>query len=238
MMKAKQHESNAEMQLLSFVCHELRSPVQTIVATVDLLALMDLPSEAQSAIQKLDKSAGQLARMLGSVARFYRASVGALAERLEPVRLRELVQSVVDEVHDAGPVDIVIEAEVAPDLSATIDIDVDRVRHILSNYVLNAVRHGSGSVVRVAAYRHQDVIRIDVTNAGRFKGPQSSPSDWRAFERGDSATRDERGMGLGLVVVKLLAGQAGWEIGMLETSSPDETTFFVQLPFQPAGEQA
>ncbi len=44
-------------------------------------------------------------------------------------------------------------------------------------------------------------------------------------------------MGLGLVVVKLLAGQVDWEIGLSEEAASDTTTFFVQLPFRPAAQQ-
>lgn len=236
-MKASSTDHNSEAQILSFVCHELRSPVQKIVATVDLLALMDLPPDAHKAIQRLDRSACELARTLSSIARFHRASAGMFAEQLETVVLPELVLSAADEARDSYPDGPVIETILDEQLAGKIEVDRDRLKHILSNYVLNAVRHGTGPLVRIVARCNQSLLRIEVTNSGRFNGPRSDPLDWRPFERGNVASGEERGMGLGLVVVKLLAGQVDWEIGLSDEAASDTTTFFVQLPFRPAAQQ-
>ena len=86
----------------------------------------------------------------------------------------------------------------------TVRVDVPRVRQALVNMFDNARTHGADPVA-VAAERHGDRLRLEVTDRGPGFPPEVLQAAFEPFRRGRSAT----GSGLGLAIVQAVAEAHG-----------------------------
>jgi signal transduction histidine kinase len=222
--------------LLGMVAHELRTPIQAILANAESMALMSLPPDAQSALQRMERSIEVVLRRLDSIAQYVRSSTTAEAPEVRRFQLRDHVQSVIEEC--------TAEAEAN---SQRIDMEIDEacpyelytdsvgLHQVLSNYLRNAVRHGdAGAIVVRCSLSSMEAsgvgaVQISVTNPSRGVLVANRDAVWEPFVRSVPPANRPKGMGLGLAVVKLLASSSGWEVGLTE-DHPDRTTFLVRIP--------
>ena len=110
--------------------------------------------------------------------------------------------------------------------------DVDRLDQVLSNLVVNALRHTpEGGQVTLQAQRHDGDVQIIVGDTGEGITAEDLPYIFERFWRGDvSRTHvDGAGAGLGLAIAKQLidAHQGTIEV----TSTPNAgTRFTISIP--------
>jgi signal transduction histidine kinase len=225
--------------LLGIVSHELRTPIQTILADAEVMALMDLPSDAKLILERMFRSIDATLRRMDSISQYVRSSSESQPAVVSELQLASLLQDLVDE--SAGEAEkaglrVVVENFFAPEHVTT---DGDRLHQVLGNFVANAIRHGDGKgsiVVRAENIRLPDPIgdwlEVSVTNPGQGIPPALQDTIWQPFVRTTAGPKKIKGMGLGLAVVRMLASPVGWEVG-LRNNSPNSTTFFVRLPFAP-----
>ena len=100
---------------------------------------------------------------------------------------------------------------------------------ILSNLVSNALRHTDEGMVRLGAHRQGDTVVLGVFNSGV---PIDEADRASIFDRG-AKSPDSDGLGLGLAIVRDLAGKAGFTVN-LEVLPGEGNSFTVQVPAKPA----
>ena len=95
--------------------------------------------------------------------------------------------------------------------------DPGRVRQILTNLIVNAIRHTSaGGVVRVTLLLGE-TLTVEVVDSGEGIAPEHLPHVFDRFYRADqSRSRSTGGSGLGLAIAQELANAHG---GRLEVAS-------------------
>jgi signal transduction histidine kinase len=105
----------------------------------------------------------------------------------------------------------------------------DRLRQVFANLVDNAIKYTpqAGSV-RIAAARDGDTAVVTVTDTGIGISPDHLPRIWERLYRADPS-RTERGLGLGLSLVKAYVQAHG---GTVEAASEPGagSVFTVRLP--------
>jgi signal transduction histidine kinase len=118
-----------------------------------------------------------------------------------------------------------ITHETPPDDDVVVSVDPGALQQILGHLLENAVKYSpSGTTVRVAAYRDDGAVLIDVRDDGI--GLPADIDVFAPFERGDTTTE---GAGLGLYIVRNLARAMGGDV--TAQRNPDRgTTFSVRLP--------
>ncbi len=215
--------------------HELRTPVSTILASVETLASLDLTRESDAARRFIDiigRHARRLGELAGDMLELHRLESSGLA-----VQPREIqVASLLDELRlrfeplarDKG---VGYESAAEPaELSLRTD---DRLLHlILSNLIDNAIKFtDAGGHVRVEARRLEDgVVEFEVADDGCGIPLEDQP---RVFERFYQVRTDrsgpKRGTGLGLAIVRHAARALRAEPEL--TSAPGRgTTVRVRVP--------
>ena len=235
-------KDEASRTLLGMISHELRTPIQSILANVEVMGLMALPAEAKQALQRLERSVEVALTRLDSISQFVVSAAGPTTDSAEvqTVHLPTLISMVVDELSaEAERNDQVISIELDDDVPRSLETESTRLRQILTNFMANAVRHGEEGhiVVRcarmAASTSNLPALEISVTNKTHRFPTEGDDKLWQPFVRTAPDKNRPKGMGLGLAVVKLLADTAGWAVGC---DRPDDQTvrFFVRVPHDPS----
>jgi signal transduction histidine kinase len=189
-----------ERRFVADASHELRTPLALLRTELELARRRHrTPGELRAALDSAAEEVERLTRLAEDLLVLARADEGRLPLRREPIRVKELLETV------AGRFPQAIEVG-APD-GDTIVGDRLRLEQALGNLVDNALRHGAGRV-RLDAERRDGSLHLRVSDEGPGFPPELLPTAFERFTRGDEA-RERGGTGLGLAIVAAVAKAHG-----------------------------
>ena len=113
-----------------------------------------------------------------------------------------------------------------------IEADAGRLNQVLSNLVVNALRHTPpGGAITLAANRQDHFVRITVADTGEGIAPEELPFLFDRIWRGDRARTHSEGVGsgLGLAIARQLVQAHGGQI-TVQSEVGRGTTFTLDLP--------
>jgi two-component system sensor histidine kinase BaeS len=216
--RAFAEQNRLRRQLMADVAHELRTPLAILQGRIEGLLDGVYPRDAHHLAELLEETR-HLSRLVEDLGTLAHAEAGALELRKETVDLGDLVRDVAASL--PRPVAVVAPA----DLPA-VEADPVRIRQVLLNLLVNAVRHTppEGTVsVEVQARPQQILIRVRDTGSGI--APEDLPHIFERFQKGT----DSRGSGLGLAIARKLILAHGGDIG-IESAPGKGTEVTVSLP--------
>ena len=226
--------------LTADVAHELRTPLHIIQGNLE--GILDGVYEAtpEHINATLDETR-HLARLVDDLRTLSLAESGQLPLVRAPVDVQDLLSDVVVsfgaqaemkgvalritsyELRTNGPTQ-------AEDLQ--IDADAGRLNQVLSNLVMNALRHTpAGGQITLSAERQGEFVHICVADTGEGIAPADLPFLFDRFWRGDRARTHTEGVGsgLGLAIARQLIQAHGGKISV-ESAVGRGTTFLLDLP--------
>jgi signal transduction histidine kinase len=211
-------------RLLADLGHELRTPLTVVRG--ELEAIVDGVHDADpDHLEALLDEVAVMERLLEDLRTLSMAEAGALELHVEPIDLATLVTDTVESHRRTSEARGVALSVDAVDVGEML-IDPVRIREVISNLVVNALRampEGGGLRVTVGLDGDQAVIRIRDTGSG------IEPDDLdRVFERFAKGSTSA-GSGLGLTISRDLVEAHG---GLITISSEPGigTTVEVRLP--------
>ncbi len=230
MLAALEQNHQALQRFLGDASHQLRTPLTTIRANLDLAERPGIPQDERRAIlADARDEAERMGRLIGDLLSLARAESGARLE-FGPVELDAvLVESVRRQRQAATHVRMSV-ATVEP---AIVDGDRDRLRELLEILLDNAARYtpSGGSVVAALEVRDERaVIRVEDTGMGLDDEDRA-----RLFERLYRGRRAREirpsGTGLGLAIARWIAEAHGGTIQLTDRDGGG-TTVTVTLPLR------
>lgn len=228
MLQALEENHQALQRFLGDASHQLRTPLTTIRANLDLARRPDLPDEERGAIlADARDEAERMGRLIGDLLSLARAESGARLE-FAPVELDALLIESVRRERQAAPHVRMSVSSVEP---AVVDGDRDRLRELIGILLDNAARYTPPGGSVVAALELRDglaVVRVEDTGIGLDEADRG-----RLFERlyRGSRAREMRpsGTGLGLAIAHWIVTSHAGTIEMTDRSGGG-TVATVALP--------
>jgi len=243
MASALQQRVERDARFASDVSHELRSPLMTLSASVQVLESRrdDLPERAQAALDLLAADVVRFQGLVEDLLEISRFDAGAVRLHLEHLPVAEFVrQAVAVSSLPATPVITTPEAE-----ELLIRGDRRRLARVIANLIDNGRIHGGGDL-QVSVNLHFDsesssddtggltrTVQIAVDDRGPGVPSEDRELVFERFARGGSAGRrgTSEGAGLGLSLVRehvrLHRGKV-WVTDRLDGESGSR--FVIELP--------
>ena len=214
------------------VSHELKTPLQSIMGSAELLQNGLVKPEDQAAfVARIYDEAARLVTLIEDIIRLSQLDEG-VSLPAESVALLPLAQETVRGLHDAAE---------AKNVTMTVtgeDITVQAARRLLSevlyNLCDNAIKYNvTGGSVTVEVSRCGDSAMLTVADTGIGIPPEHQSRVFERFYRVDkSHSRQSGGTGLGLSIVKHAVSDLGGGIH-LESTPGQGTTIRVTVPLAP-----
>jgi signal transduction histidine kinase len=214
---------------LDNVSHDLRTPLARLRASAEgALAAPPDVERYREALSDCVEESDRVLVMLTTLMDISEAESGVLALKREAVALADVVERAVELYRDVGEAKG-IAIDVEADGSVVVAGDRTRLEQVAANLLDNAVKYtGSGGQVRVRIAREGKLAVLRVSDTGVGIPAEEVPLIWDRLFRGDRS-RSERGLGLGLSLVKAIVEAHG---GAVEVASEPGhgSTFTVSLP--------
>lgn len=229
MVDALRERIARDARFASDVSHELRSPLTTLAAALEVLQTRrgELPERSQAALDLLSEEVQRFERLVQDLLEISRLDAGASELALDEVRLGQLVLHAVEAAAPGGELMVDLDAAAA---QLVVRADKRRIERVLANLMENARIHGGG-VVRIAVEHQNGHVRLAIEDAGPGVPPEDRERIFERFSRGAGAGRRGRGEGSGLGLalvaehVRLHGGRA-W----VEERESGGSRFLVELP--------
>lgn len=219
-----------EQQLVGIVSHDLRGPLNAILAGASMMLQRDSiePWQAKT-VARILSCAERSNRLIRDLLDFTQARMGGgIPVRPGPADLHELTLQVVEEARVAH---VEREIRVSQSGDGRGQWDSDRIAQVISNLVTNAVKYSpEKTLVRVETEGTAEQVVLRIHNQGEPIAADLLPRIFEPLRRGKRrANRSDRSIGLGLYIVRELVLAHG---GTVEVSSTEAagTTFTVSLP--------
>jgi len=212
---AQRDRDQAERQSMqSSIAHEIRTPLTAVIGTLYTLALPSLtPDKAADLVSRATRQAEQLHELVEDLLKS-----GHAHNELVPRAAQEVVEvtELLDDVTMAVSARLELDRltiDVPPGLM--IRTHPSRLRQILVNLLVNAAKYTpAGSPVRVEVDMLDGAVRFDVIDHGPGVAADLAESLFEPFRQGPGSAR-AGGLGLGLYLVRGLAGSLGGDVKLL-----------------------
>ena len=220
-------------QFLSFVSHELRSPLSAIKGWATILAQKsDDPALVRRGLEAIERNANLQVKLVDDMIDHARLATGKVRVELSPVDARSVLETVLEGMDPtARAKGVRIDRRIEPG-PMRIHADSDRLLQIFWNVLSNAVKFTpAGGRVEAAMYRSGRFIEVVVTDTGKGIDPEFLPYVFDTFRQEEGrVARSEGGLGLGMSITRQLVELHGGNITAASQGPDLGSAFTICLP--------
>jgi signal transduction histidine kinase len=212
-------------QFIAVLGHDLRNPLASIGAGIQLLQKTPLDQKARSIVTMMDRSVARMTALISEILDFARGRLGAgISVNRSATRMESILKQVIAELQTTHPGRII---ETDFQLKRPVVADRTRISQLFSNLLGNALMYGAeNEPVRVTATSNEQ-FELVVCNKGTPIPAAAMDHLFQPFSRGAIRPR-QQGLGLGLYIAAEIARAHG---GKIEAkSSAEETRFTFTMP--------
>ena len=232
--------NKVKTEFLANVSHEIRTPLTAIIGFSDMiLSDSKLDSDLRQKNNTIRQSAVFLKTMIDDFLDFTKAHESHIDFHVESVRLEAVLQevsSILSVRCQEKKLSFAIVYENS--IPTFLKCDTNRLKQILFNLIGNAIKFTiKGGITVTVAYDLQDPgLTIKIIDTGVGISNQDRDRIFGRFVQVDSSmTRTETGSGIGLSLSQLICRAWGGSLVLADTS-PQGSTFKVNLPLKPDGD--
>jgi len=215
--------------------HELRTPLQTIVGTLELLQQTDLDTEQAEHVRQLQFSSDILLSFANNILDFAKIQSGKFTIEKIPMNIIDITEQTVDliclEAYNRG---LEVVTDIDYGIFPFIRGDPIRIQQVLLNFIKNALKFTHKGYIHTRLSKTHDGRRLlfEVEDSGIGIPEENQTHLFKDFYQGHaSTTRKYGGTGLGLSISKGLVDAMGGELGMRPNPSGG-SVFWFSIPLE------
>ncbi len=234
--RAEAEEANRlKDEFLATLSHELRSPLNAIVAWSHILRDPGLdPATVRRAVEVIDRNAKAQTQLVADLMDVSRIITGKFHLNLGAVRLSEVIELAADTVRPAArarTIDLQLSIDPA---AGPVSGDASRLQQVIWNLLSNAIKFTPvGGSVQVLLQDAGSHVELSVRDDGPGIDPAFLPYVFDRFRQADSSsTRQHAGVGLGLAIVRHLVELHGGTVEARNREDRPGAVLVVRLPRQ------
>lgn len=218
---------------LGKMSHEVRTPLNGIIATSDLLKTESLTQEQQEYVDVINQSGHALMSIINDVLDFSQIESGKLKLEEQPYNLKELLEQCM-KVFQPEALSRQLNFELDIEMGTPVELtgDATRFRQVIINLINNAFKFTEkGEVtIRVSHIHSVNTVQINILDTGTGIPEDRLESIFDSFIQADNShNRPHGGSGLGLAIGKQLIERMGGSISA--SNRPDGgSCFSIQMP--------
>lgn len=222
-------------EFLSIASHELKTPLTSIKAYVQLLERklkLDKESSEAGFVAKVQGQIEKLNTLITDLLDVSKIENGKLKINKKPVNLENLINNAIETIiqtHDQREVKIERHGT-KPDI--LIPLDEIRIEQVLINFLTNAIKYSPDNnqvIVTTFVDEEAEEVRVNVTDFGIGIPDFKQDAVFKKFYRVEESSLQFQGMGIGLFICSEIIKQHHGSVGV--SSIVDEgSTFYFTLP--------
>lgn len=231
----KQEEAEKRKQeIIATVSHELRSPLSSLLCTLEMLhfgVYSALPARAADKVEASISDLRRLLDLLNDLLDLEKMEAGKLVLNFGMIKPMTAIKQAADSLQSFADVrNVKIRIDCSENL--TMWGDSGRISQVMVNLLSNAIKYSPpGETVEVSAFEASPLIRIEVRDHGPGISVEHQERIFEKFEQVE-ATEKEASSGLGLAICQEIVTAFGGTIGVTSTVG-EGTCFWLFLPKHP-----
>ena len=230
--EAKQRERERK-NILSMFAHDMKNPVTTAGGFLSRLLSGKagaLAEKQRSYLETIREELYKVSDLIADFLEFSRIEAKAYMPVPRPFNIKKEMNEAVEAAKiEADKKGISILLEVSEKIPPLILVDPAMISRVIANLLDNATAYtGRGGAITVRLSEQDNEVLVSITDTGRGIAAEQLPYLFDAFYR---ISRDTKGSGLGLFIVKTIIEAHGGRI-WVESAPGKGSTFSFTLPAQ------
>lgn len=214
------HEKEIEQMKSDFVAlvsHELRTPLTSIYGYTRLILdgkTGGVNEATRDKLVRVERQALRLSHLIADLLDLSRIESGRLELRMEPISVREIAWSRLEDFRSPAEEKNIELSFEAPEDLPPVRGDAERIGQVLTNLLSNAIKFTPpGGKVRVRLRREGNLLSVQVIDTGTGIPPEERHKIFDKFHQvRNIQTRQHGGTGLGLAIAKSIVEAHGGHI--------------------------
>jgi K+-sensing histidine kinase KdpD len=229
---------NMQKEFINIAAHELRTPIQPILVTTELLDLQFSSEQEKAKKEKgeitrdelaiLVRNAKRLERLSSNILDIARIESGTLHLNIQEFNLNDVLSALVQDarnvIRNTAKEDVITQY-VPSDNNIVLKADKDRLSEVVWNLLDNATKFTEKGAISVASRKENSHISISVKDSGSGIDSDVLPKLFTKF-----VTKSEKGTGLGLYIAKSIIEAHGGKMWAKNNNDGKGATFTFTLP--------
>lgn len=215
-------------EFIGLASHELKTPLSTISAYLQILDRMITEGQGKKFIGKALDQLRKLTSLVDDLLDISMIEAGKLQLRKERFDMRVVIENAIDLLrHSSSHHTISLQTAVSDFL---IEADPHRLEQVLINLLTNAIKYSpNGNHIDVSLTADDKLVSIAVKDDGDGIHPNKTKMIFSRFYRAEENNPNTSGLGMGLFLSQQIVQAHGGEI-WVESKLGEGSTFYFTIP--------
>jgi signal transduction histidine kinase/ActR/RegA family two-component response regulator len=231
-LKDAEAANQAKTNFLAVISHELRNPLNSILLWCNaLLASGTLEGKVDQGVNAIRRAARAQAQLIEDLLDVSRIESGQMRFDVQPTNLSEVVHAATDSMSPAADAKSITMQVVLDPRADVIMGDSQRLQQAVWNLLSNAIKFTpNGGKVQVRLERINSHLEIVVADNGNGIDKSALESVFDRFWQATGSHDGQRGMGLGLSIVRHIVNLHGGTVTAHSDGLGKGSAFTIRLP--------